>query len=276
MIFIKDLSNENVLHIRKNGIEYIQFKRLNEYSDILTHCFTLRDLDFKGSNNYLENKELVTENYNKVCKALDLKYEYICRPSQTHTKNVRCVLDGDEGIYLEKFKDVDSLVTNKNNKALVLAFADCMPLVFFDPVKRVIANTHSGWRGTVQRISAETVKCMIKEYNSKPEDIICCIGPTIRKCHFEVEEDVKDIFYNEFKNLKNIDKCITKQNAKEKYNIDAVQINKQILLDLGLKQENIVDSKICSVCNKDKIHSFRADKENSGRNIMLICLKSHF
>ncbi len=271
--FIKDLSNENIIHIKKDNVEYLQFKKLNKYSDILTHCFTLRELDFKGFNDYKENKDFITENYNKICNALDLKYEYICRPNQTHTKNVKCVYEGDEGIYLDKFKNVDALVTNKKNKALVLAFADCMPLVFFDPIKKVIANTHSGWRGTLKRISEETVKCMIKEYNSNPENIICLIGPTIRKCHFEVDKDVKDLFYNEFKNLENIDNYITKQNEKEKYNIDAVQINKQMLLDLGLKQKNIIDSKICTVCNKDKIHSYRADKENSGRNIMLICLK---
>ena len=271
--FIKDLSNKNIIHIKNNGVEYLQFKKLNEYSNIITHCFTLKDLDFKGYDSYIENKEIVTNNYKKICKELDIKYEYICRPKQTHTKNVGIVLQEDIGIYPEKFKDVDALVTNVENKALVLAFADCMPLLFFDPVRHIIANTHSGWRGTVQKISKETVLKIVNEYGSNPEDIICCIGPTIRKCHFEVDEDVKEIFFEEFKDLKNIDKYILKQDNMRKYNIDAVGINKEILLGLGLKKENIIDSEICSVCHNDIIHSYRADKELSGRNIALICIK---
>lgn len=114
---------------------------------------------------------------------------------------------------------------------------------------------------------------MIDEYGSNPQDIICCIGPTIRKCHFEVEEDVKEIFYKEFKDLTNIDKCITKQDKKNKYSIDAVEINRQMLLNMGLKQQNIIDSKICSVCSEEKIHSYRVHKEEAGRNVALIYKK---
>ena len=69
------------------------------------------------------------------------------------------------------------------------------------PVKKAIANTHSGWKGTIQRIAVKTVEKMIKEFECNPKDIICCICPSIRKCHFEVEKDVKDMFENEFKDL---------------------------------------------------------------------------
>ena len=117
--FIKDLSNKNIIHIKNNGVEYLQFKKLNEYSNIITHCFTLKDLDFKGYDSYIENKEIVTNNYKKICKELDIKYEYICRPKQTHTKNVGIVLQEDIGIYPEKFKDEYNIKLKKAIKSKI-------------------------------------------------------------------------------------------------------------------------------------------------------------
>ena len=103
------------------------------------------------------------------------------------------------------------------------------------------------------------------------KDIYIFIGPTIRKCHFEVDEDVRDLFYNKFKDDINIDEFIEKSKEKEgKYYIDTVGINRNVLLNIGLKEENIIDSKICSVCDEDKIHSYRAHGEKSGRNITIM------
>lgn len=271
---MKNLSNENIIHVKNGDVEYIQFRKLLEYSDVLTHCFTLRTLDFSGFDNYEANKEKVEDSYQKICNELNIEYSNLCRPKQTHTNIVKDILDGDEGIYNKKFFDVDGLVTNKKNKALVFCFADCTPLLFFDPVKNVISNVHSGWRGTLQTIGKNAVEKMIQDYECNSKDIICCIGPTIRQCHFEVDEDVKDLFYNKFKDIIDIDRYINNSSEKtEKYYIDTVGINKQILLNIGLKEENIIDSKICSVCDEDKIHSYRAHGNSSGRNISIMELK---
>ena len=264
---MQDLSNSNIIHIKKDGLEYIQFRKLLEYPN-LQHAFTLKPLDFGGFSSYEKNKEAITNNYNRICDSLGIDYKNICRPEQTHTDRIEKIEDGDEGIYLEKYSNVDGLITDKKEKALVLAFADCTPLLFFDPVKNVIGNIHSGWRGTVQTIGKNAVEKMISCYGCNVSDIICCIGPTIRKCHFEVDTDVKDIFYEKFKDEIEIEKYITTKN--DKYYIDTVEINKQILLNLGLKEENIIDSGICTVCNENKIHSYRAHKEKSGRNITII------
>lgn len=266
---MKDLSNDNIIHIKKDGIEYIQFKRLLEYKNV-KHCFTLKPLNFYGYDNYNENQDEINESYNKICNELEISKKDICRPKQTHTNRVEKIENGDEGIYNSKFDDVDGLITNIKNKALVVCFADCTPLLFYDPVKNVIANTHSGWKGTLQLIGIRTIEKMQKEYGCNPKDIICCIGPHIRKCHFEVEKDVKDLFYNEFKNLHGIDEIIRYNQENEKYYIDTAQINKQILLNAGLKENNIVDSNICTVCNKGVCHSFRAEKEQSGRAITIM------
>lgn len=264
---MKDLSNENIVYININGVQYIQFRKLLEYKE-LVHCFTLKPLNFAGYDSYKEKKKEVDDSYNKICKTLDISAKDICRPKQTHTDRVEKIFDGDEGIYNPKFDNVDALVTNSKNKALTLCFADCTPLLFYDPVKNVIANTHSGWKGTYQEIASKTVKKLIEEYDCKPEELICCIGPHIRKCHFEVDQDVRDMFYNKFKNLDGIDKYISKKDTK--YYIDTLGINTENLIKLGLKNENIIDSKICTVCESNICHSFRAEKENSGRSIALI------
>lgn len=266
---MKNLSNENVIHIKKDKIEYIQFRKLLEYKN-LKHCFTLKPLDFCGYDNYKANKTKVEKAYNEICKELDILPKDICRPKQTHTNKVEKILEGDEGIYKTKFDDVDGLTTNLKNKALVVCFADCTPLLFFDPIKNVIANTHSGWKGTLQTIGVKTVEKMREEYNCNPSDIICCIGPHIKKCHFEVDKEVRDLFYDKFKYLQNIEEIIKYNKEKDKFYIDTAKINKQILLNLGLKEKNIIDSNICTVCNSDVCHSFRVEKEHSGRAITIM------
>jgi copper oxidase (laccase) domain-containing protein len=97
-------------------------------------------------------------------------------------------------------------------------------------------------------IVINAVKQMQKNYILNPKDIICCICPSIRKCHFEVDEDVKDLFYNKYKFLPNINDII--EIRDNKYHIKTVLLNKTLLLNIGLREENIIDSNIYSVCNQ--------------------------
>ena len=166
---------------------------------------------------------------------------------------------------------------DKPNKILSLTYADCTPIYLFDYNKKVIGNIHSGWKGTLTRIVKNAIEEMVQKHGCNPKNIICAIGPTIRKCHFEVESDVKDLFFNEFKTLENIDDIIQYRGMvsdKDKYMIDTVEINKQVMKSMGILEENILDSKLCTVCNSDKFHSYRVDRDLSGRNTALICLKN--
>lgn len=267
-----DLSNENIIHIKKDGLEYIQFRKLIEYEDILTHAFTLKPLDFGDNENYEDKKDIATDNYKLICNELNIDYKNIVRPYQTHTNNVKEVGE-NKGIFLKEHTDVDGLITNKPNNILSLTFADCTPIYLFDPNKKAIANIHSGWQGTVKQIAKKAIEKMIETYGSNPKDIICAIGPTIRKCHFEVEDDVKEMFLNQFKCMSDIITIGEIKQGKQKYYIDTVRINKNMLMEMGLKQENIIDSKICTVCNSDLIHSYRKDGKDAGRNTALMMLK---
>ena len=277
-----DLSNENVIHVEKEGIQYLQFRKLLKYSDIITHGYSLGiDKNFRTAR---ANKQKLPEqeakkaikDYENLGKCIDIKLNKMVKPNQAHTDKIQIVekhiLENEPDFNLEVYDKTDGLITNKKDIALATTNADCILLLFFDPVNKVIANVHSGWRGTIQRLSVKTVQKMVNKFNCKPENIICCICPSIRKCHFEVENDVKEIFEKEFKDLKieqNND-IMEKQKDKEKWNIDTVLINKILLKQEGLKQENIIDSGICSVCNSDLIHSYRVEKQGYGLATALI------
>lgn len=282
---MKDLSNENVIHIIKDGIQYLQFRKLLEYDNIITHAYSLgTDLNFrtaKINKEALSQKEYdkAIDSYRKICDSLGTDYKNIVKTNQEHTDNIKIVKEKINkefmDINLEEYQETDGMITNKKSFMLSTTNADCILLLFFDPVTKTIANVHSGWKGTLQRISVKTVEKMQKEFNCKPENIICCICPSIRKCHFEVEKDVKEMFEKEFQNLQISESSdiMEKQKEKEKWNIDTVLINKMILEQKGLKPKNIIDSGICSVCNSNLIHSYRVEKQGYGLNTALIALK---
>ena len=274
-----NLSNENIVHVKKNGIEYIQFRKLLEYKNKINHVYTL-GIDWNFRTSTADKKELPKnqykkniESYKNLCKELNMNYKNLVKPNQDHTDEVKLVKSKIEinkpDFDIKEYDRTDGLFTNKKDIILGTTNADCILLLFYDPIKDIIANIHSGWRGTLQRISVKTVEKMVKEFNCNPEDIICCICPSIRKCHFEVDKDVKDMFENEYRDL-NLDEIIEEKVTNQKWNIDTILINKIILKEAGLKEKNIIDSKICSVCNSNKIHSYRVEKEGYGLNIALI------
>ena len=262
-----DLSNENVLHIKVKEIQYLQFKKLLNYTEIKYAYVIGLDKDFNiNKNDDAENY------YKKICDELSLDYNNIVNTKQNHTDNIQIInekLNKDKPDFY-MYEDTDGLITNKKGIVLATINADCILLVFYDPMKKVIANVHSGWRGTLKRISEKTVKKMVEEYGCNPENIICCMSPSIRKDHFEVDVDVYKLFFEEFKNLHHLENIFELKNNK--WYIDTILINKEILKNQGLKEENIIDSGICSVCNKDIIHSYRAHGENSGRATQIISI----
>lgn len=273
---MKDLSNENIIHVRKDEIEYIQFKKLLEYSEIINHAYGIGlDRNYKTSKK--ESYDKAIKDYKDLCTSIGADYINCVKPCQKHTKNVKLVTNkinsNEPDFEKEEYADTDGLITNNENIVLATTNADCILLIFFDPVKKVISNVHSGWRGTLQRISVEAVNKMKQEYGCNPQDIICCICPSIRKCHFKVHEDVKEPYYNEFKDLKEIDNLIVKVPNDERWSIDTVEINKIILEQAGLKKENIIDCGICSVCNSELIHSYRVEKEGYGLSTAVVELR---
>lgn len=159
----------------------------------------------------------------------------------------------------------DALITNIPNKPLIIKVADCVPILLYDKENKVIALVHSGWKGTLEHITENTVKVMINKFNSKKENISAYIYPSIRKCHFEVEDDVYTLFKDK---IENIDKYTKQRDIK--YYIDLQQIIKDELNKVGIT--NIIDTNICTYCNHDKYHSYRYNHTDK-RNILLAMIK---
>ncbi len=250
--------------ISKN-LNIISFKKLDD----VINLFTFKPYNFRSTT---VSQEEIKNNYKKLEDSVNYKFNYILKPIQTHTNIVKCV---DFNNINDEFNNVDGLITNIKGCALVTSLADCQGILLYDRKNKVIGNIHSGWKGTLNRICTNAINLMISNYNSNPSDIEAYICPSIMKCCFEVDYDVKDSFVCNFKDI-DIESCISLgeiKDNKQKYFIDTISINKQVMINLGLKMENIISADICSKCNSDFIHSHRADGINSGRNIALICLK---
>lgn len=271
-----DLSNENIIHIKKEHQEFLQFKKLLEYSDILTHAYSVgiekNYRTFKANKKPLSKEEYEKNinHYKSLCEANNLNYKNIIKANQAHTDHIINIQGIRNKETIDTNESSDGLITNQKNIILTTTNADCILLLLFDPTKKVIANVHSGWKGTLQQISVKTVNKMKEIYGCNPQDIIVCICPSIRKCHFEVDKDVQEMFYKQFKKIGNTDDFITEKN--EKWYIDTVLINKIILKQAGILEENIEDCGICSVCNKEQIHSYRAEGKEYGLATAIISL----
>ena len=259
-----------ITYIKDKNIEYITFDELDKYEELVC-AFTTNKSSFRIVND--EDINLINGKYELLMQ--DLEASSYVVPKQTHSNNVY-VLQDERGIYPENLVNVDAVVTNKKGVMLSLVFADCTPIMLYDKKKKVVACVHSGWRGTLNSIVTETIKKMESEFNCNLYDIICLIGPTIRKCHFEVDDDVKTLFYEKYNYLPNINEIIKKGEIKDdmqKYLIDTVTLNKTIMKNLGILEENIIDCNICTVCKCDTFHSHRKFKDKAGRSTLVVMLK---
>lgn len=180
--------------------------------------------------------------------------------NQIHSTIVN-IVDND---YQNKL-DGDAMITNLKNIALVIRTADCIPIILYDAKKQVLGVVHSGWKGTLNSIVKEAIKKMITIYQVDIKDIKAYLYPSIRKCHFEVDEDV----YNEFKDkIKDIDKYTLKKNNKYYIDLQSIVIND--LQDSGIT--SIEDANICTYCHHDKYHSYRYNHTDQ-RNYLIAMIK---
>jgi len=188
--------------------------------------------------------------------------------NQTHSSNIS-IIEKNQDIGWKSLEnaieDCDALITNLPNIMLTILTADCVPILLFDPVEKVVAVAHAGWKGTEQQIVLKTVKKMQENFNSKPSNIIAGIAPSIGKCCYEVDWNVAQ----HFKEIKN---AYTQQDKK--YMLDLPHINKTQLLESGVEEENIELSNVCTACEVDRYFSYRKEDGCSGRFMSMLGLLS--
>lgn len=263
----------NICYIDDNNevplIRFLPFKKYNWLSlgfstrlgGISKGYFASLNLGF-GRGDASEN---VIENYKRATKAMNGSYKNLVLSGQVHgTKVIYAdkTHKTGEGL-LKRLEGIDGMVTKEPGLILATSYADCVPLFFADNANKIIASSHSGWRGTTSFIGSKTVKKM-QEYGSRPEDIECIIGPSICQDCYEVSKDVIDEIKKAYPENTWKDIFYCKDQKENKYQLDLWAANFHQLLLAGLKKENIHVSGLCTCCNNMVLFSHRASKGRRG------------
>jgi len=213
----------------------------------------------------------VRENYRRFGDALGVNLDHIVMCQQVHSDMVRVVTEDDAftDLYEPCHFDGDGLITNCPGLTLAVFYADCIPVLFVDPICKVIAAVHSGWRGTCLGIAEKTVKEMSNTFGSRPQDIRVAIGPGIGPCCFETHDDVPSAMLHSLG--KDISPFISKLPGG-KYQVDLRRIIAHRLRSIGLLSEHISVSNLCTGCNLDLFWSHRKLGDQRGNQAALIQL----
>ncbi|BBF42212.1 hypothetical protein lbkm_0894 [Lachnospiraceae bacterium KM106-2] len=273
--------NETRKHgeLQKKNTPFVTFPALEKY-DFIRHGFSTK-LGGVSKNEFTslnlsfyrgDEEASVATNYDRILKSMGLEETKVIFSDQVHDTIVHHVTKEDIPTkkYERILKGIDGLITNEPGLTLCTSYADCVPLYFVDPVKKAIGLSHSGWKGTVGKIGAKTVKAMCETFGSKESDIIAVIGPSICFDCYEISEDVAKQFMKAFRE-EDHDKILWYK-GNGKYHLDLWLANELILQEAGVKKENISNSNICTCCNSTLFYSHRASQGKRGNLAAFLAL----
>jgi len=262
----------NLKYSTDNKVEFMTSPNIS-----VRHAFTTRfggvssgifeslNLAQRGGDDF----ENVKENYSRLCSALDITTLDIVCSTQVHGIRIRVITENDRGkLFKPEPEQADGLITQTPAVALMVFTADCVPILLYDPVKKVIGAVHAGWRNTLKNIAGAAVTAMYNEFGSAPDDIKAAIGPCISKCCFETDIEVIHAMEASLPHdIKASDYAIPKG---EKYMVDLKGINHRLLEKEGVKDILISDE--CTSCSSNKYWSHRKTKGQRGSQVAIIVL----
>ena len=255
--------DKEMLHLKDGDVEYLQFKTLNKYN--VLHCITLRhggvsenersSLNFR--NKGLDKVENVRKNLAIIREKLNFSNVY--KANQDHTDTVIHINNENKDQYLAYYngteEKADAYIVDEKKIATLITTADCNPIIIYDPVRHVVANVHAGWKGVINRVYINAIKKMEKDFGSKAEDLIVCIGPSIRKCCFSSEEEsFKEKFTSVFDYS---NKYLEYEENSKRFHIDLIVILKEEFRKAGVQDKNVHIADICTRCNTEDFFSYR-------------------
>lgn len=246
-----------------NGVKYLTFGLFDRAG--LKHGFSTSvggvspdmyqsmNLGFNRGDSY----DNVITNHRLFAEAVGYEYKKTVLSDQIHETHIAHVTEADAGTGMDGnggIKGMDGLITDVPGIPLMTFYADCVPLFFYDPVKKVAAAAHSGWRGTVSKIGNVMVDKLVSDNGCKREDILAVIGPSICKNCYEVSGDVAEKFARSFPD--DIDNIAFKK-GNGKYMLDLWEANRHVLVSSGIKEENLEIAEICTFHNPGLMISHR-------------------
>jgi polyphenol oxidase len=205
-----------------------------------------------------DGKEIVDYSRKLFFNELSLNEKMVSYQKQVHEDRINTISSfGNCG-------ESDALITTKKKLGLAISSADCPAIFIYDPIQKVIAAVHSGWRGTEKKILKKTIQKLKDDFNSNPSNLICYIGPSISQKNYEVQEEVASRFDKEFVSIND-----------NKFYLDVSGANYKMLVDEGVNEVNIQVSKLCTYEYENLLHSYRRDGQKSGRALGLIAMKEN-
>lgn len=219
--------------------------------------------------NTLDSPHSVQGNRSLLARAFGTRVEKLVTVSQVHGTDL-LVIDAPNPDYAHFLKlECDGIVTDQLGVMIGICVADCAPLLLLDPVKKVAAALHAGWKGTAGNIARKGVEAMVSLFGADPAEILAAVGPCIGPCCYEVDTPVRDAFkkqggdWDEF----------AVENGNGKWRLDLSLANVHQLLDAGIPRDNIETTDLCVSCQRDTFFSHRRDRGETGRQMGFIMLR---
>ena len=221
-------------------------------------------------------KENVLENFRRIGERFGKTPEDFVLSKQSHETKVLKIGRKDRGKGITKDRDyegIDALITDEEGIILSCFSADCVPILFYDPIHKAVGACHSGWRGTKGKILQNVVEEMRKHFSSNPAEILIAIGPSICKEQYVVSEDLALSFLEDYPDLGEDSSSPIQRISKDKFQLDLWDLNRRIALDSGIKEEHISISGYCTMENPELFFSHRYSQGKRGLQGAFICIQ---
>jgi YfiH family protein len=255
----------------KTGVIYFKSSILD--NDNLVHAFSTRiggatpaplNSFSLGTAGIAEYKNDIENNRKKICEILELDYNKIVNPEQKHTDNIKIVKTPYDDV-----SNTDGIITSKKSIILLMLFADCTPIILYEPVEHIVGIIHAGWRGTAKKIAVKAISLMEREFNVSPKGVKAAIGPAIGQCcypvsyetYIELKKSVDSDYANIFKNIEN----------SEKVKVDLKLLNRMQLQEAGVQDIDVIEN--CTSCSNSLFYSYRAENGLTGRHGAIASLR---
>lgn len=255
------------------GLRYYVFNNLSEYG-IVHGIFTRQggvsrepyaSLNMGGTVG--DHPANVHKNREMAFSALRLDYSQVYDVWQVHSPDVVCATGPRDPT--TPHRKADAILTNIPGLALLMRFADCVPILLFDPVTEVVGLVHAGWQGTANKVVINAVHSLQQAYLVEPRNLIAALGPSIAPHHYEVGTPVVEKITAAFGSA--ADQVLQKRDEREdRYLLDLWSANKILLNQAGVKRIEIAS--ICTACNLDDWYSHRGEDGKTGRFGAIISL----
>ena len=242
-------------------LSVFKFESFKKYKGI-AHFITTKEGWVSGSKSRFtgDQKEEYAEFRKELAISCKTNANQFIFPRQTHSDHIAVVTSADENT----IADTDALITTQPGLFVCVQTADCVPVLLYDPQKKVVAAIHAGWKGTVSKIVLKTVQKMTDEFGCQPSDIMAGIGPSIHMHAYEVGPEVVEAVVANFSNSPALLKPSMK--AGRAY-LDLWEANQTILMESGIPEENIEVMGLCSFEHADLFYSARRDGADTGRMV---------